>query len=459
MSLTDEIYQELTDGLKAEDFDWTAFIAKHGASKGPLYNAIGRFFTDIELTVRELNEVRTQLDEAGLKLESLDKKIEEAEGSLAPLEKKRSSLNTQIEALERKIEGKNKLLEHAKDLEQLGLDIQRLGQLRETLAEIATKHGLKGNEATSKFFSDLKDYDTKTGFEQEIQRLETITDTRRLQAEKWQAEADKIERQYKELEAVTDAVRALLNQGVKTEQIMSWSAIVSRLGGPQVLHESLEQYQSMSELLATRKSEIEDCEKKVAQLTAQVKTLSTQKAEIEGAIESLSRSGVDEISKIGDKARSDLSSLSSSGVQEISRLSGKAMTELKSVSTSGLQEVTKVGDKAIAELRSLLAETRVETKKLADLKAEVGRLEKELMYARYITTADQTVLKAFPKEVVFAFLDRTAVYCKLNELNQETKMPDNLYDKYYPTHFISTPAVSLLDLIIWLQVGLAGTNQ
>jgi len=56
-SLTDEIYAELVDGLKT-GLDWTQFLAKHGASKGPLYNAVGRFFNDLEPKVRVLNEVQ-----------------------------------------------------------------------------------------------------------------------------------------------------------------------------------------------------------------------------------------------------------------------------------------------------------------------------------------------------------------------------------------------------------------
>ena len=45
LSLTEEIYAELVDGLKTGSLDWTAFIAKYSASKGPLYNAIGDSFT------------------------------------------------------------------------------------------------------------------------------------------------------------------------------------------------------------------------------------------------------------------------------------------------------------------------------------------------------------------------------------------------------------------------------
>ena len=56
ISLTDEIYAELVDGLKT-GLDWPHFLAKHKDSKGPTYNAIGRFLNDMEPKVRELGGV------------------------------------------------------------------------------------------------------------------------------------------------------------------------------------------------------------------------------------------------------------------------------------------------------------------------------------------------------------------------------------------------------------------
>jgi len=101
-SLTDEIYAELVDGLKI-GLDWTQFLAKHGASKGPLYNAIGRFFNDLEPKVTALGAVQAKLDAAGLMLDSLDQRIKEAEISLAPLEERKNALNEEIETLETKL--------------------------------------------------------------------------------------------------------------------------------------------------------------------------------------------------------------------------------------------------------------------------------------------------------------------------------------------------------------------
>jgi hypothetical protein len=46
MSITDEIYQELWDGM-GKGLDWSEFLAKHNSSKGPLYGAIDRFFSEV----------------------------------------------------------------------------------------------------------------------------------------------------------------------------------------------------------------------------------------------------------------------------------------------------------------------------------------------------------------------------------------------------------------------------
>ena len=203
ISLTDEIYAELVDGLRT-GLDYTHFHAKYQNNKGPFYNAFGRLIRDLEPKVRELSEVQVKLDQAGLTLDSLNQRTKEAEGSLAPLEETKNALNEGIETLETKLTKKSEVIKQVVELEKHGFDTERLRQWKDVLTEIGAKHGLKGKEAVTKFFSDLLDYDAKTGFEQEIKRLETITETKKLEAEKWQAEADSLERRHKDLsEAIT----------------------------------------------------------------------------------------------------------------------------------------------------------------------------------------------------------------------------------------------------------------
>ena len=248
LSLTDEIYAELVDGLKT-GLDWTQFLAKHGASKGPLYNAVGRFFNDLEPKVRALNEVQAQLDQAGLKLNQLNQEISEADKAaqtknqdLVLLEEKENTLKKQTEVLESNLEQKSTPLKRLQKLEKLGFGEEKLKALRAILTEIGTKRGLKRDEAVNTFFAELKDYDAKTGFEQEIQRLETIVRTKTLEAEKWQAEADSLSRQHKDLTEAIAAVQDLGRQGVKAEQVVYWDEIVSKIGGPEELQDKLERY-------------------------------------------------------------------------------------------------------------------------------------------------------------------------------------------------------------------------
>ena len=248
LSLTDEIYAELVDGLKI-GLDWTQFLAKHGAGKGPLYNAVGRFFNDLEPKVRELSAVQANLDDAGLKLDSLDQEISEADRAvqtkthdLALLEDKENTLKKQTEVLESNLEQRSVPLKRLQELEKLGFGEEKFKALCATLAEIGTKRGLKRDEAVNTFFSDLKDYDAKTGFEQEIHRLETIVRTKTLEAEKWQAEADSLSRQHKDLTEAIAAVQDLDRQGVKAEQVVYWNGIVGKIGSPEELQDKLEQY-------------------------------------------------------------------------------------------------------------------------------------------------------------------------------------------------------------------------
>ncbi len=387
-SLTNKIYQELVDGLKT-GLDWPHFLAEYGASKGPLYNAVGRFFNDLEPKVRVLNEVQTQLDQAGLKLNQLNQEISETDKAvqtknhdLALLEEKGNTLKKQTEVLESKLDQKSAPLKRLQELEKLGFGEERLKVLTTTLAQMGTKRGLKRDEAVNTFFAELKDYDAKTGFEQEIQRLETIIRTKTLEAEKWQAEADSLSRRHKDLSEAITAVQSLTKHGVKVEQVVSWNSIVSKVGGPDEFQDKLEQYRSMSQLLAAKKSEIEDCDKNLIELSAQIKALNEQKAEIEGAIKSLSSSGVKEITKVSDKAITVLKSLSNSGVKEITKVSDKAVTGLKSLSDSGVREIAKVSGKTYAEQNArniiILDQFEALNAKAIEVGRQVGAMQEQL---------------------------------------------------------------------------------
>ncbi|MBA7564528.1 Chromosome partition protein Smc [subsurface metagenome] len=320
MSLTDEIYRELSDGLE-NNLDWQQFLAKHSASKGPLYNAIGLFFTEVGPKIAALKEegsqVQSELDQAGLTLDQLYQQIKETEASLAPLEEEKNALNEGIETLEVKLAEKSELIKHAEELGKLGFNSERLRQLRETLADIGAKSGFKGREAVSKFFTELKNYDTKTGFEREIQRLGTIVATKKLEAAKWQAETDSLSRRHKDLSEAIAAVQSLIKHGVKVEHIVSWNGIVSKLGGSEELEKELGNYKTIRDLLNVRKEETKGYELRLTKAQSQVETLEKEKNTIGGAIDALKVAGVKELKVMTEEVTKQLKTLANREINEI----------------------------------------------------------------------------------------------------------------------------------------------
>lgn len=352
-TLTDEIYAELVDGLKT-GLDWTAFIAKYSASKGPLYNAIGRFLNDMETEViaaneklslvqRELDGVGLKLDAAGLKLDSLDQRIKEAESSLAPLENKRNALNEQIETLETKLTQKSEVIKQIGDLEKRGFDIERLRQLQETLTEIGAKHGLKRKEAVSKFFDDLKDYEAVLGAEALLEGLQTKIVTKKLEAERWQAEADNLARHHKDLSEAITAVQSLIKHGVNIEQIVSWSGIVSKLGGPEELENELGNYKSIRELLNAKKEEVAACQLRLTKAQSQAEILEKERAKIEAAIVALKVAGVKELKAMAEATEKQLKAVAASEIKEAQDLA----REIRSEFTAFFTQLDSLSEKAV----------------------------------------------------------------------------------------------------------------
>ena len=340
MSLTDEIYRELMDGLRT-DLDYTHFQDKYRNNKGPFYNAFGRLTRDMEPKVRELGGVQAKLDAAGLTLDQLYQQIKEAEASLAPLEEERNALNERIETLEVKLAEKSELIKHAGELGKLGFNSERLRQLRETLTDIGAKSGFKGKEAVSKFFTELKDYDAKTGFEREIQRLGTIVDTKKLEATKWQAETDSLSRRHKDLSEAIAAVQSLIKHGVKVEHIVSWNGIVSKLGGSEEIEKELGNYKTIRELLNVRKEETEGYELRLTKAQSQLETLQKERAKIEGAIDALKEAGVKQLKAMTEEGIKQLKTLANREGNEIREVGQEVRNEFNAL----IKKVFEVGQK------------------------------------------------------------------------------------------------------------------
>lgn len=362
MSITDEIYQELVDGLQT-GLDWPHFLAKHGNSKGPLYNAIGRFFNDMGPKAKALTEVQAKVDEAGLKLDSLNQGIKEAEGNLAPLEDKKTSLDKQIEAMETKLTEKSELATHLVELEKLGFDIARLSQLKNALTEIGAKHGLKGKEAVGKFFHDLKDYEAVLGAELLLEGLQTKIETKKLDADNWRAKEEALRIKHDDLKEAIGAVSALRAKGIKVGQIVTWHQILNQIESVEQFEKTLTQYGDVTKLLNARKAEAEAHELKLAKAKSQVEALEKDRAKIEAAIDALKVAGIKELEamsqaleKDGAKIEAAIDALKVAGIKELKAMNEAVEKELKAAAASDIGAIQAVGQEAGNQLNVYFAQ-------------------------------------------------------------------------------------------------------
>jgi chromosome segregation ATPase len=332
MSLTEEIYQELWDVLE-KGGDLQQVIAKYSSSKGPLYNAIGRFFTEVGPKLNTLKEemirVQSDLDQTRLMLDSLNQQIEEAKSNNASLEERGKVLIGQNEALEIKIADKSELVKQLVELGKLGFSSENLDQLCEVLREIAAKHNLKRTEVISKFFDDLKHFDVILGAEAYLNGLQTQIETKKLEAENWQAKEEALRRKYDNLKEAIAAIHALRSRGIKVGQISTWHKILTQFATPEQFEQSLTQYGDMRRLLNVTAEEIEKCDLRLTNMQSHVKTLEKDRARIEGEIDALKTAALEEIKATNNDIEKQRKTLAKDVIQEIRSVGEEARAEIK----------------------------------------------------------------------------------------------------------------------------------
>jgi len=359
MSLTDDIYHELIDGLE-QGLDWQQFRAKHNNSKGPLYNAIGRFFTEIGPKVAALNEensrVQSKLDQARLTLDSLGQKINEGESNIASLEDRGNVLNEQVKTLETELAKRGESVKYLAELERLGFDSERLRQLQEALKEIGLRHGLKGKETVTKFFSDLKEYDLVIEAEVQLKRLQTQIETKKLEAETWQAKEEALRRKHDDLKEAIEAVGALRAKNIKESQIIAWHQILTRFQTVEQFAESLTRCGDITKLLKAKEEEAESYELRLTKAQSQLETLEKERARIEAAIDAL---------KVA-------------GVKKLKTMTEAVVKQLKVVTASEIRETRAVGQEVRSEFSNFLAQLDALAEKVFEIGQEFERTRQEL---------------------------------------------------------------------------------
>jgi chromosome segregation ATPase len=294
----------------------------------------------------------------------LDQRIKEAESKVAPLEERKSVLNQQIETLEMKLAEKSELLKHVGDLEKSGFDIERLRQLQEALTEIGAKQGLKGKEAVSKFFDDLKDYEAILEADLRLKRFQTQIDTKKLEAENWQAREEALRRKHDDLKETIGAIYALRARGVKVNQILAWQRILSRFETVEEFDRYQSEYAEVTGILNARKEEAKSYELRLAQLQSQVETLEKQKAKIEAAIDTLKVAGVKELKALTEATEKQVKAMAAGEIKEAQNVAQEIRTQFGAFFT----QLDKLAEKAV-HLGEELERTKQELQKYQGIKS------------------------------------------------------------------------------------------
>jgi len=319
MTLTDEIYHELMDGLRS-GVDYEQIRLKWEGSKGPFYNALqrvfayvaaelGKAFSDQNAALQKSGEAQQRLALLEAEERKIETEVKAKTDEKELLGQQTGDAGKQLQKVNGELAAKKGLLNRAAELEEKGFGPNQLQQLHETLVAIGTKRGAKPKQAVAEFFNDLQDYDAKTGFEQEVRRLDTVAETSRLEAKKWQAEERSLERAYKYKKKVIDAMGSLLNSGVKPEDIPVWGRSVQAAGGVEELSRDLARYKSVRESVAAWHKEIRRLEMLRAGLSAEVDGLEKRKAEMQGLLTALSKTGIDEIKAAREEALSGVTAV------------------------------------------------------------------------------------------------------------------------------------------------------
>jgi len=288
MTVIDVIYGELLNGLKT-GLDYDKIRLKWEKSKGPFYNALQMLFAksgvelaNLHVEFKSLQEKKVAAENkiAALKSDqkNVEAQVEAKRKSCQSWEQKASLAKVQVDKLDAELGAKAELLGHVQELQKMGFHICHFQQLRDVLVEIGTKRGLKPTEAIGSFFIDLKDYDAKTGFANEMKRLTEIAATEKLEAKKWQAEKEDLVRKYREAKEAVGAIEFLLKQGVKPEQIVGWNKIVMAVGGIDELSKDLSQYKTIEEAVAAQNKAIQRVKLEKEQLVEEIAGLRGYKA-------------------------------------------------------------------------------------------------------------------------------------------------------------------------------------
>ncbi|MFP3880363.1 MAG: hypothetical protein ACLFVA_05365, partial [Dehalococcoidia bacterium] len=309
------------------------------------------------------------------------------------------ALKKKTEALECDVLEKGALLERIRVVEKSGFGRDRLEALHTTISEIGSKRGLKPRKAVDAFFADLKDYDAKIGFEQELQQLSAATEAAGLEAEKRSAEVEACKAKHEGLRRAINGIQSLGKQGIRPEQIVSWNNALAKAGGVADLEKCLSRYKTVDDVIAAKKEEQQRLQVDVRKAKAAVKTLAEQQAELTASIRALRVSGVQEIGKVGQASVEQITRVAQAGSDSIEQVgitwSGKlkeARGLIEEVAAGSIDVISQTGETALGQLKEAMSLIDQVYTRALEAGQTVNQASEKLARSRKITAETEALL-------------------------------------------------------------------
>ena len=199
----------------------------------------------------------------------LNKIIEALERSKEKEGKELQDLRTQLSILKNEINKNSLKLDKIGQLEKIGFGLQELKILQSTLKEIALENDLENDLVIKRFFSDLTDYEKKTGFRNLLEK--NVQENNRLNEQIAIARANLSAHKF-----LGPILQNLLNKNVTEKDIMDINAILSLGGGSeyftkdnfdrQSLIQDIEKYKTIKQSLFALEEQNKGLEKETIKL-------------------------------------------------------------------------------------------------------------------------------------------------------------------------------------------------
>jgi DNA repair exonuclease SbcCD ATPase subunit len=291
-----------------------------------------------------------KLAKAYCSLQSIEAELEKVKGERAKLEEEAERLRREKEALERQ----------AEDMKG---EVEKLAEEKSRIEEVLELYeGLRSRGFDEETFKRLEELSKKFGGAKEV--LEAVSEYRSLaeikeERSKVDADLKRVQAEYEYIMTTIGVLEELLyKHKFSSSAIVSVYRVAKKYGGPVEVLEALEKFGELKEVeaeLERRRTELREVEARLREFNRQIEELRGLRKELEKEVEKILKS-------IAEEGRKTLNSVSSKVDEALELLKGKSSELLKSLA-DGYEEYSK---------------------KLGELKAEAGRLEEELRFARIV---------------------------------------------------------------------------